>query len=331
LNRKIILPLLALALAAMACNVQSATTTPAPTVLPPATDTALSPAATDTPVPAAPATDTPLPPTPTLTTAPSTPAAAGLTLDMLKNGSYHTPNYDRTVTLVNGAYSNGSSTDPFSVQMLDAYAFGDLNGDGKADAAIILAENGGGTGQFESVIAVTDQNGAPHQQSLALLGDRVKINSVDISSGVIHLDMLVQGPNDPLCCPSLAQNQNFWLIDNRLWLMRVNSDIGGMEHIINVGLPSIWSTVSNPFTVNGSLTGLPFENTLVYKIYKTDGTKVNESSLTITPTSGSEGSFAHTFNLSSAGITDWVILQFIDASAADGSTIALGSVILKAH
>ena len=43
------------------------------------------------------------------------------------------------------------------------------------------------------------------------------------------------------------------------------------------------------------------------------------------------GTFSHDFNLSSAGLTDWIIIQFVDVSAADGSTIALASVILKAH
>jgi Immunoglobulin-like domain of bacterial spore germination len=332
LNRKILLPLFALALASMACNLQA---TPAPTQTPtaavPATDTALPPALTDTPLPPAIASDTPLPPTPTLTSAPVTPAAAGLTLDQLKNGTYKTPVYGHTVTLVNGSYSEGSGANAFSVQMLGVYGFGDLNGDGKADAAIILSENGGGTGQFESVIAVTDQSGLPHQQSLAQLGDRLQIKSVEISSGVIHLDLLVQGPSDPMCCPSLAQKQNYWLIDNRLWLMRVTSTIGGTAHLINVDSPAIWTTVSNPFTVSGSLSVLPFENTLAYKIYTTDGTKVNESSLSVTPTTGTAGTFAHTFNLSAAGISNWVIIQFIDTSAADGSTISLGSVILKAH
>lgn len=333
MNRKLILPVLALGLALLACNLQPAASTPTAT-LPPAarpSDTPVQAVPTDTPLPPAAPSDTPLAPTATLTSAPVTPTGSSLTLDQLKNATYTTPGMNHTIKLVNGAYSEGSGANAYSVQMLEVYAFGDLNGDGKADAAVILAENGGGSGIFESVIAVTDQAGQPHQQSQLLLGDRIQIKSVDISFGVVHLDMMVQGPNDPLCCPSLAQKQNFWLIDNRLWLMRVTSTLAGTVHYINVDLPGIWSTVSNPFTVSGSLSVLPFENTLAYKIYKTDGTKVNESSLTVTPASGPAGTFTHSFNLSSAGITDWVILQFIDTSAADGSTISMGSVILKAH
>jgi Immunoglobulin-like domain of bacterial spore germination len=314
----------------LACNLQSISPTPTLSITATSTATAMPPSPTAIVVP--PSTDTPVPPAPTNTTAPVPSVPTGLSLDMLKNANYRTPVYDRTVTLVNGSYSEGLGTaNAFAVQMLGVYAFGDLNGDGQADAAIILSESGGGSGQFESVIAVINQAGKPHQQSQAQLGDRVLVKSADISSGVIHLDMVVQGPNDPMCCPSLPQKQNYWLIDNRLWLMRVNSTIGGMEHIIVIDSPAVWSKVANPFTIQGSVTFLPFENTLAYRIYKTDGTKINESSLTVTPTQGTAGTFTRTLDLSSAGITDWVIIQFVDISAADGSTITMGSVILKAH
>jgi hypothetical protein len=32
-----------------------------------------------------------------------------------------------------------------------------------------------------------------------------------------------------------------------------------------------------------------------------------------------------------AGITGYVIIQFVDVSAADGSTLAMGSVLVKVH
>ena len=214
MDSKIILPLLFVTLAVMACNIQSAAPTQTVALTATSTDTNLPP--TPTATFSAPATDTPLPAQPTDTPFPGTSVPAGLTLDMLKNGTYHAPVYDRTITLVNGSYSNGSST-------------------------------------------------------------------------------------------------------------------GGTEHIINIDSPGIWTTVSNPFTVNGSVTVLPFENTLVYRIYLPDGTRINESPLIVTPSGGTAGTFSHDFNLSAAGIRDWVIIQFVDVSAADGSTIALGSVILKAH
>ena len=318
MSRKLISAFFILMFAVLACNIQTAT----PTVVP-GTDTPVPPTETSTQS----ITDTPV--LPTYTSLP--PVPGGLTLDMLKNATYHTPFYNRTVTLVNGSYTEGSGSSAFTVQMETVYAFGDLNGDSKSDAAVLLTENGGGSGVFVSLVAVVNQSGAPHQVGAAELGDRVQVKSADISSGVVHLDMLVQGPSDPLCCPSLAEKQNYWLIGSALWLMRVNTTTGGVEHVINVDSPGNWTTLSNPFTVNGSVTVLPFENTLAYRIYLIDGTKVNESSLTVTPSSGTAGTFSRDFNLSSAGITDWVIIQFVDVSAADGSTIALGSVIFKAH
>ena len=107
MNRSIILPLFALAMVLPACQIQSAPPTPASPSIARATETALPP-----PVPSA----TPVPPSP-----------IGLTLDVLKNGTYHTPVYNQTFTLANGAYSTGSGTDTYSVQMLDTVAFGDLN------------------------------------------------------------------------------------------------------------------------------------------------------------------------------------------------------------
>ena len=93
---------------------------------------------------------------------------------MLRNGTYFAPSYNRTVKLVNGAYSEGSGADPYSVQMLDTVAFGDLNGDGISDAAILLVESGGGSGEFELVVAVLDVGGTPSQAGQAELGDRVR-------------------------------------------------------------------------------------------------------------------------------------------------------------
>jgi hypothetical protein len=318
MNRKLTFPILVLLLAILACNIQTTAPTSTPMVI---TVTVASPVPTTTPV----ITDTPATPT-------STPGASGaLTLETLRNGTYLTPFYNRTITLVNGSFSDGSGPTFYSVQMLNVYAFGDLNGDGINDAAVILAENQGGSGTFESVIGVLDQDGTQQQVSSAQLGDRVLVNSVDISSGVIRLDLVVHGPNDPMCCPSIPQKQNYWLIGNKLWLMRLTSSISGTEHVININSPAIWSTVANPFIVTGTVTVLPFENTLAYYIYLTDGTRVNESSFTVTPSGGTTGTFSHDFNLSSAGITDWVILQLVDISAADGSIIALGSIILKVH
>jgi hypothetical protein len=253
---------------------------------------------------------------------------------MLRNGTYFAPFYNRTVKLVNGAYSEGSGTDQYSVQMLDTVAFGNLNNDGISDAAILLVENGGGTGEFESVVAVLETGGAPSQVGQVQLGDRVQVKSIKIDSATIALDTLVQGPNDPMCCPSQAETQSYRVVGNALWMTRLTSrTTDGKDRSITINTPADGVSITNPFTVNGSETIAPFENTLAYRVFLPDGTKVNESTLLVDSggIAGGPGTFSQPFNLSNAGITGPVILQFLDLSAADGTTLAMGSVVLTVH
>jgi hypothetical protein len=309
MNRKIILPIFALALATLACLVQvTPTLPPVPTALPP----------TETLVP------------PTATAMPVTPTPAALTLDMLKNGTYYAPYYKRTVKLVNGSYSEGTGADQYSVQMQDTVVFGNLDSDGIPDAAVILVENGGGTGEFESVVALMNKNGAPSQVGQVEVGDRVRVNSIAIRAGMIVLDTLVQGPNDPMCCPSMPETQTFRLVGNMLWLARLTTlTPATQQRSINIDTPD-GSTLSSPFNITGAETISPFENTLTYRVWLPDGTKVNESTLTVDSqgVAGGPGTFSQNFDLSNAGITGTVIIQFVDLSPADGSTQALASVML---
>jgi hypothetical protein len=314
MNRKIILPIIVVALSSMACLVATTPTLP--------------------PIPTAvPSTDTPLPAVPTTTSVPTTPAS--LTVDMLRNATYYAPYYKRTVKLVNGAYSEGSGADQYSVQMLDTVAFGNLDSDGISDAAILLVENSGGTGEFESMVAILNKGGAPSQAGQDELGDRVKIHAISINAAIIELDMLVQGPNDPMCCPSELETQSFEMVGNGLWLTHLSTVTpdGRQKRFININTPSEYASVTNPFTVTGNETIAPFENTLAYRVFLPDGTKVNESTLTVDSggIAGGPGKFSQNFDLSNAGITGQIIIQFLDRSAADGSTQALGAVVLTVH
>jgi hypothetical protein len=348
---KLILPALGLVVTLLGCSIPINTSgnpplivtdTPVPTAastntsIPTVVET-LAPSLTATPVPSV--TDTLVPP-PTLTYTPTVPplpspvpsSVPELSVDILRNATYTTPYFLKTVKLVNGSYTEGSGATFYSVQMLDIFAYGDLNGDGKTDAAVILAENQGGSGVFESVVAVLNQGGAPHQISSVQLGDREIIKSANISRGVIHLNMTVHGPNDPMCCPSQPEVKSFWLLGNNLWLMRVTSGPTGTEREITASYPGVWADVHNPFAVSGDVTISPFENTLNYSVYVLDGTKVTSGSLLVSSSGmGTPGTFSKAFDLSSAGITGIVIVQFKDISASDGSTLALGSAVFNLH
>ena len=49
-----------------------------------------------------------------------------------------------------------------------------------------------------------------------LLGDRVQINSLSIADNQIVVDMVAQGPNDPICCPTQQVLHTYELQDDSL-------------------------------------------------------------------------------------------------------------------
>ena len=143
-----------------------------------------------------------------------------LTVDDLKNGEYQTEfSSSGKIKLHNGLYKEkivpDSSTE-LVVTLSDKMAFGDLNGDGEKDAAVILIINPGGSGTFRYLAAVINQNGAPNHVASQLLGDRVKVKSLSIKSGEITVKMITHGPSDPLCCPTLEAIQDYQLQGDKL-------------------------------------------------------------------------------------------------------------------
>lgn len=107
------------------------------------------------------------------------------------------------------AAAPGSATE--TVVQLERYARGDLNGDGVDDAAVILVTDPGGSGIFRDVVAVLNRDGMPAPAASALLGDRVKLLSLDIVDGEIIVGMYCHGPEDPLCCPTQQVTRTYAL------------------------------------------------------------------------------------------------------------------------
>jgi hypothetical protein len=160
---------------------------------------------------------------PPATVAPTTPpkAAAALTLDALQNAEYASEfTASKKAKLVAGKYEEsaapGSASKITVTLITTTVAFGDLNGDGTDDAAVILATNSGGSGTFIVLNAVLNDKGAAKFAASISLGDRVQPKSITISGGVITVDELRQGPKDPLCCPTEQATLKFKLADGKL-------------------------------------------------------------------------------------------------------------------
>lgn len=138
--------------------------------------------------------------------APATIAPQGLSPQDLANATYQGI-YEQPITLTNGIYEGepfveGGASRPTVTFVETPIAYGDLNGDGQDDAAVLLAENSGGSGTFVYLAAVVSQDGQPANVATTLLGDRVQVNALNIENNQVVVDMVQAGPDDPLCCPS---------------------------------------------------------------------------------------------------------------------------------
>jgi hypothetical protein len=270
----------------------------------------------------------------------SAPIVSPLTIDQVLNAEYTIIAFDgaaHSYRFSNGAYNQG--TDPASADFVSIHivavqpeqqvVFGDLNQDGALDAAVLIAENYGGTGVFVSVAAVLNENGQPRHAASYTIDDRPAINTFDIRNREIFLDAVVHGPNDPGCCPELPVTRTFRLVGSQLMLVGATSKTpDGSERVITIDAPTSGAEVSGTFQLQGSITIAPFENTLGYSFISPDGSELARAPIMVTAADlGAPGTFDTLIDLS--GLPPGPIwLTLADFSAADGSVLALDSVEL---
>lgn len=236
-----------------------------------------------------------------------------------------------------GAYESG--TDPLAadyasihivaIQPDQRVVFGDLNDDGAQDAAVLIAENYGGSGVFVSVAAVLNEQGRPRHAASYGIDDRPEIHALEIRGDEIFLDATIHGLQDPGCCPAMPVTRSFRLVGRQLMLVGASSRTpGGAERLILIDSPADGAEVTGAFQLRGSVTIAPFENTLGYSLSHADGSELVQGSVMVTAAEpGGPGTFDATIDLT--GVPPGPVwLTLADFSAADGSVLALDSVRL---
>jgi len=129
-----------------------------------------------------------------------------LTLPMILNSVYHSVDWG-DFQLNDGLYyrtppTTQESPEAYTTRISDPVYYGDINRDGIEDAFVILNTQNGGTGHFKELAVLLDQNGIPLNVSTISLGDRIVMESANVQDGIITLNLVIQGLNDPSCCPS---------------------------------------------------------------------------------------------------------------------------------
>ena len=113
------------------------------------------------------------------------------------------------------AAAPGSATKT-TILLSDKIALGDLNNDGKPDAAVVLIIDTGGSGTFRELAVLRNRGGKPVHIASTLLGDRIRVNSIAITSGAIVVDLIRHGSQDPMCCPTQKEFQKYILQEDTL-------------------------------------------------------------------------------------------------------------------
>ncbi len=149
---------------------------------------------------------------------PAEAGGAGLGEEALGNLEYKSGfTQSGTAPLVNGEYREpaapGSATETV-VTLTEWIAYGQLNG--REAAAVILVTDPGGSGTFYDLAVVVEQGGQPVNVATTSLGDRVQVNSLTIENNEIVVDMITQGPDDPMCCPTQQVVRSYVLEGDQL-------------------------------------------------------------------------------------------------------------------
>jgi len=129
--------------------------------------------------------------------------------------------YEEAVKLSGGHYAGapfveGGASRPSVTLIDDLIAYGDLNGDGQQDAAVLLLENSGGSGDLIYLAAVINDNGHARNIATKLVGDRVQFRNLEISSGSITADTIAQESGESYAQPSLKMQLVYQLQRGKL-------------------------------------------------------------------------------------------------------------------
>jgi len=148
--------------------------------------------------------------------------AGPLSLNGLKNATYSGLGHEtRALSLRNGGWQGPSAVPsaasrPWVEFLGDLVARGDLDGDGREEAVVVLASNTGGTGVFHHLAVVRHETASLRNVATRFVGDRIQVISLRIDQQRVLLELVRSGPNDPACCPTEVATLQFRLVQGRL-------------------------------------------------------------------------------------------------------------------
>lgn len=125
-----------------------------------------------------------------------------------KNASYVIDG--ETFVLINGKTEKEITPGSATKQIIYTFGepvYGDLNNDGKIDAAVILVSNSGGSGTFYYAVLVVSKGGIYKTTNAILLGDRIAPQTVEIHDSIALFNYAERNIGEPMTTsPSLGKS-----------------------------------------------------------------------------------------------------------------------------
>lgn len=96
------------------------------------------------------------------------------------------------------------------ITLLDEFAYGDINQDGKNDTVLLLAQYGGGSGTFIYLAAYVSGPVNYKGSEATFIGDRVAIQSISINGENVLVKYLDRGADESFAAePTIATSKQF--------------------------------------------------------------------------------------------------------------------------
>jgi hypothetical protein len=120
-----------------------------------------------------------------------------------------------SITLANGVFEKPVAPGSAAVnktQVWEQPVVGDLNADGKEDAAVALINSPGGSGTFYYIAAAIKDVDTKKLKgtNTVLLGDRIQLSNVSIENGIITVAYIARKPGEAMtAAPSVAVSKKF--------------------------------------------------------------------------------------------------------------------------
>ncbi len=155
---------------------------------------------------------------------------AAPSVEEMENATYRGV-FAEPVTLIDGRwqgapYVEGGASRPSAGLVENFLLSGDLTGDGRDEAVVLVWESSGGSGTREYLAVMGRVDDAIVNLGTALIGDRIQVKKGFIVDGLITLDLIQAGPGDGACCPTQKAFVGWQLQDGKL--VRTATEVTGV-------------------------------------------------------------------------------------------------------